>query len=182
MSDFLYLANKRESVRRYLDKKVERKKIDKIIESCRLAPSACNSQPWKFVVADEPELKNKVAETSYGPFLKFNRFASQAPVIVALVIEKPTWLSKIGGNVKNKDFTLIDNGIVSAYFCLKAAELELGTCIIGWFDEKKARQLLGIPKSKRISLLITLGYPAKEQREKIRKKFDEICAYNNYYS
>ncbi len=180
MNDFLTLANMRESVRRYQDKEVEKEKVEKIIESCRLAPSACNSQPWKFIVVDDPELKDKVAKTSYGPILRFNRFASQAPVIVALVIEKPTWLAKIGGGVKDKDFPVMDNGIVASYFCLQAAELGLGTCMLGWFDEKKVKELLNIPKSKRVSLLITLGYPAKERRKKIRKSVDEICVYNRY--
>jgi len=180
MKDFLELANIRESVRRYKDVKVEREKLDKIIEACRLAPSACNSQPWKFVVVDDPELKDKVAEASYGRLLRFNRFAIQTPVIVALVVEKPTWLAKIGGGIKDKDFPVMDNGIVASYFCLQAAELDLGTCMLGWFDEKKVKELLNIPESKRVSLLITLGYPAKDRRKKIRKSMDEIRAYNGY--
>ena len=180
MTNFITLANLRESVRRYKDTKVEREKINKIIEACRLAPSACNSQPWKFVVVDEPELKEKVAKSSYGRLLRFNKFAPQAPVIVALVTEKPTWLAKVGGGIKDKDFPVMDNGIVASYFCLQAAELGLGTCMLGWFDEKKVKHLLNIPESKRISLLITLGYPAKDRRKKIRKDFDEICVYNSY--
>lgn len=180
MSDFYNLAKIRESVRRYDKREVERDKVNKIIESCRLAPSACNSQPWKFVVVDEPELKDKVAKTSYGPFSQVNRFAPQAPVIVALVVEKPKWLAKISGNIKDKDFAEMDHGIVASYFCLHAAELGLGTCMLGWFDEKKAKELLNIPKSKRVSLLITLGYPAKERRKKIRKSIEEICVYNTY--
>ena len=180
MTNFITLANLRESVRRYKDTKVEREKINNIIEACRLAPSACNSQPWKFVVVDEPELKEKVAKSSYGRLLRFNKFAPQAPVIVALVTEKPTLLAKVGGGVKDKDFPVMDNGIVASYFCLQAAELGLGTCMLGWFDEKKVKHLLNIPESKRISLLITLGYPAKDRRKKIRKDFDEICVYNSY--
>lgn len=180
MKDFYSLVNTRESVRRYLDKEVETEKIEQIIESCRLAPSACNSQPWKFVVVSEPNLKNKLAKTSYGPLLRFNKFADQAPVIAALVVEKPKWYAKAGGNIKDKDFAEMDNGIVASYFCLQAAELGLGTCMIGWFDEPKVKKLLNIPESKRISLLITLGYPAKERRKKIRKNINEICAFNNY--
>ncbi len=182
MNDFSELVNLRESVRRYKNTPVEKEKILKIIESCRLAPSACNSQPWKFIIVDNPDLKEKIAKTSYGPLLRFNKFASQAPVIAVLVIEKPTWLAKIGGGVKNKDFPVMDNGIISSYFCLQAAELGLGTCMIGWFDEDKVRSLLDIPKNKRVSLLITLGYPAKDRRKKIRKNIKEICAFNNYNS
>lgn len=180
MNYFLSLAEKRESVRRYQDKEVEREKITKIIEACRISPSACNSQPWKFVVVDEPELKNRLAKTTYDFVAQFNRFVPRAPVIVALVIERPTWFANIGGKMKEKDFSFIDNGIVASYFCLQAAELGLGTCMLGWFNEKKAKKMLNIPENKRISLLITLGYPAKDNRKKIRKSLNEIYSYNSY--
>lgn len=151
------------------------------MEACRLAPSACNSQPWKFVVVDKPRLREKLARSTMGPMLQFNRFCLQAPVMVALVAEPPSWLSTIGGSVKDKDFSLMDIGIVAEHFCLQAAELGLGSCMIGWFDEKKARQLLKIPQKKRIPLLISLGYPAHDkQRKKIRKPLEEMVSYNNY--
>jgi len=179
--DFKELVFKRESTRRYISRKVEPEKIELIMESCRMAPSACNSQPWKFVVATDPGIVNELALSSFGPLSTFNKFAIQAPVIAAIVAEKPNWLSRIGGNVKDKDFYLMDIGIVAEHFCLQAAELGLGSCMIGWFDEPRVKKALNIPGNKRVLLLITLGYAAKEEvRKKIRKPARQMWSWNSY--
>ncbi len=177
---FLELIQKRQSVRKYSDKAVEKEKIFRCVEAARLAPSACNAQPWKYIVIDEPKLKEKVARETFSTVAPFNKFALQAPVIVAIVMEKPNFLSQFGGRVKDKDFYLIDIGITAEHFCLQAAEEGLGTCMLGWFNEKTVIKLLGIPSGKRIGLLITVGYPADEQREKKRKNILEISSYNKY--
>lgn len=179
--DFSNLAVKRESVRRYSDRPVEQEKIIRIMESCRMAPSACNSQPWHFVVVTDGELKDKVAHACFSTVLQFNKFAVQAPVIVALVAEKANWLSKLGSSIKDKDLYLIDIGIVADHFCLQAADLDLGTCMLGWFDEPMVKKLLQIPSGKRIPLLFTLGYPEKDNsRSKTRKDINEIFSFNKY--
>nr|MBP8983033.1 nitroreductase family protein [Bacteroidales bacterium] len=82
--------------------------------------------------------------------------------------------------IKDKEFALLDLGIVVNQFCLQAAELGLGSCIIGWFDEPKVKKLLNIPAKKRVPLLIALGYPASKTREKTRKKLEEISSWNSY--
>lgn len=179
--DFDKLVTHRESVRGYTQQPVETDKIERVMESCRMAPSACNSQPWRFVVVTDPGLKDQVAHASSSGLVPINSFATQAPVIVALVAEPPSWLSKIGSSIKDKDYYLMDIGIVADHFCLQAADLGLGTCMIGWFDESKVRQLLNIPEKRRVPLLITLGYPEKETpRKKIRKKPDDLLGYNHY--
>ena len=179
--DFFKLVNERESTRRYADRPVEPEKIEAILEACRLAPSACNSQPWKFVMVTDRDLSLEVAEATFNPVLQFNRFAVQAPVMAVLVMEPAKMLSKIGSTVKDKDLSLIDIGIVAEHFCLAASELELGTCMLGWFNEKKVRELLHIPKNRRIPLIITLGYPANDKkRRKIRKSPEEISSINRY--
>ncbi len=179
--DFLKLVNERTSTRVYSSQPVEGWKIDKILECCRLAPSACNSQPWSFVVVDDHELKSGVAAATCGPLLTFNRFANRAPVIVAVVMEPAKFIARVGGMAKNKNFALIDIGIVAEHFCLAATELGLGTCMIGWFDEKKVGQLLHVPKTRRIPLLITLGYAdSPKPRTKIRKTPREIKSVNKY--
>ncbi|MBS4012704.1 MAG: nitroreductase family protein [Bacteroidetes bacterium] len=178
--NFYDLAQLRQSTRKYSSKQVERDKIDKIIESCRLAPSACNSQPWKFIVIDDANLKKQISDSSYGSVLRFNRFANECPVMAALIIEPPKLLAKIGGAIKDKDFFFMDIGIVASYFCLQAAELGLGTCMLGWFDEPKVKKLLEIPSGKRVALLFTLGYEAGKQRTKIRKNINDIFSYNKY--
>jgi nitroreductase len=106
----------------------------------------------------------------------------QAPVIAVLVIEKAKLIAQIGGSIKNMEYPQIDIGIAATNFCLQAAELGLGTCMIGWFDEKKIRQLLNIPEKRKIGLVITLGYPPEDYklRKKIRKPLSEICGFNRY--
>ena len=101
-------------------------------------------------------------------------------MIVAIVMEKPNMLSQFGGRVKDKDFYLIDIGITAEHFCLQAAEEGLGTCMLGWFNERVVLKLLHIPARKRIGLLITLGYAADEPRQKKRKEVKEMCNYNKY--
>lgn len=180
--DFLELAHKRQSVRSYdPDRAVEPEKLIRCIEALRMAPSACNAQPWKLVVLTDPELKNRVAEAAAAKWLGMNNFTKQAPILVVLVREEPNFTSKLGTVLKNKPYTLMDVGIAAAHFCLQAASEGLGTCILGWFDEKAVKQLLGIPRKKRVELIITLGYPSKpEIRKKVRKPVAEICSYNSY--
>jgi nitroreductase len=179
---FQELINLRQSVRKYRNQPVERTKIEQIIEAVHLAPSACNSQPWKIIIVDEPELKNEVAKATFSNAISFNKFTMQAPVIAVLVIEKAKLIAQIGGSIKNMEYPQIDLGIAAAHFCLQAAELGLGTCMIGWFDEKKIRQLLNIPEKRKIGLVITLGYPPEDYklRKKIRKPLSEICGFNRY--
>jgi nitroreductase len=180
--EFNELIQQRQSVRRYQNIPVERDKIEKLIEAVHLAPSACNSQPWKLIIVDDPELKNEVAQATISKTISFNRFALEAPVIAVLVIEKAKLIARIGGSIKNQEYPQYDIGIAAAHFCLQAEELGLGTCMIGWFDEKKIQQLLHIPKKRKIGLLITLGYPPEDYklRKKIRKPTDEICGFNSY--
>lgn len=179
-SNFLQLVNKRQSQRNYADKPVEKEKIERCLEAARLAPSACNAQPWKFIVGDDVELKNRIADTTANKLLPLNHWTKLAPVHVVLVLEKPNLTSKIGEMVRDKKFILMDVGIAAEHFCLQAAEEGLGTCMIGWFNEKKVKELLHIPKSKRAMLIISVGYPEGKYREKIRKPMDEIVSYNRY--
>jgi len=179
---FLELIIKRQSDRVYIDKKVDREKINRCLEAARLAPSASNSQPWTFVAIDETELKDKVAHKTYGPLKSFNKFVPQAPVIVAIVMEKPKLITEAGGRIKKKEYPLIDIGIAAEHFCLQAAEEGLGTCMLGWFNEKAIKKLINVPGSKSIPLLITLGYTPEgyRTRKKIRKEFDKVVRYNSY--
>ncbi|MDR1672528.1 MAG: nitroreductase family protein [Bacteroidales bacterium] len=178
---FLTLLQQRQSVRGYTGKPVEVEKLTRCLEAARIAPSACNAQPWKFIVVDNPELKAQVAASTSGGVLPMNHFTRQAPVLVVIVRESANFTSKIGSAIKDKPYTLMDIGIVALQFCLQATAEGLGTCIMGWFNEKKVKELLHIPKSKRAELIITLGYPSSEEiRPKIRKNLHEICSYNRY--
>jgi nitroreductase len=148
----------------------------------RLAPSASNAQPWRLVIVDEPQLRARVAEATFSKTIAFNRFALDAPVIAVMVIESTGLLNQVGALLKKRQFPLIDIGIAAAHFCLQAAELGLGTCILGWFDEKRIKRLLRIPAGRRIGLLVTLGYAAEGYplREKSRKSPDLMSGFNSY--
>ncbi len=179
--EFLQLAAKRQSTRRYLEKPVEREKIERCLEAARLAPSACNCQPWKFIVVDDPELKTMIAKETFGKVLSFNRFTLEAPVLVLIVGEQQKAIARLAGVVKRRPFKYFDIGIAAEHFCLQAAEEGLGTCMLGWFKDKTIKKQLGIPRNKRIELLITLGYPSSDEiREKKRKNIDQIRTYNYY--
>lgn len=170
-------------MRGYTDHSVAREKIERCLEAARLAPSACNAQPWQFIVVDEPELRERVAKATFGKLAPFNRFSLQAPVLVVVVLEKSNFMAQVGGLLRKKQYNLIDLGIAAEHFCLQAAEEGLGTCILGWFSEKTVRKILAIPYEKRAGLIITLGYPEKREIPgKKRKPLSEFRFYNKYGS
>lgn len=179
-NDLIGLIKSRQSDRSYSSKPVEKEKIERIIEAGRMAPSACNAQPWKFIVVDNPGLLQKLSEAASARLLGMNTFVSQAPLQIVVIREKANITSRLGAKVKDKDYSLIDVGIASENICLQATAEGLGSCMIGWFDEKLVKKLLHIPSSKRVELLITIGYQAKALREKRRKQKSETVSYNRY--
>lgn len=177
--DFLELVNARQSDRAYdKSRPVEREKLERILEAARLSPSACNAQPWKFVVVDDPELSVKVGKATAG--LGMNKFAKDAPVHILIVEESMNITSMLGSKIKDKYFPLVDIGIAAAHISLAAESEGLGSCILGWFDEKGIKKLLGIPEKKRLLLDITIGYSMKPKRPKSRKPKDKVISYNKY--
>ncbi len=179
--DFLELAKKRQSCRAYDQTPVEPEKIARCLTAARLAPSACNSQPWKFVVVNDPALRKTVAQATFGPVISLNRFTMQAPILIAIVSERQKLTAKIGNIVRKKSFNQMDVAIAAEHFCLAATELGLGTCIIGWLDEQALKKTLAIPDRKRVELILTLGYPASDQTHpKKRKPLEDIIAWNRY--
>jgi nitroreductase len=179
--DFIELANLRRSTRDYSDRVVDRDKIMRCVEAARMAPSACNSQPWHFIVVDDPELKDMVASATLLMGTGLNSFVKGAPVIVAVINENANMRSKVGGFIKGKNFDLIDIGIAAEHFCLQAAAEGLGTCILGWFNEGLVKKLLDVPKLKKVPLLITLGYEKTGSTAvKVRKSIEDISSFNKY--
>ena len=173
--NFTEIANARQSCRSYDEgRAVEPEKLSAMLEAARLAPSACNGQPYHFTVC-QGELAKAVAEATRGPAL--NKFATQAPVMI-VISEKPYVASAgAGAKVKNNDYRSIDIGIACAYLTAEATAQGLSTCILGWFDDAKIRALCAIEYPVR--LVITVGY-AKEGdplRAKKRKPMDELTAW-----
>jgi nitroreductase len=176
----LEIIESRQSDRRYSNKPVEKEKLDRIIEAGRMSPSACNAQPWKFVVVTDPPVLKKLAEAASAKLLNMNRFLVQAPVMIVVVKERPNVTSRVGGTIKDKDYSLIDIGIASGNICLQAKAEGLGSCMIGWFDEARVKKILGIPGKRRVELIITIGYSLSEYRMKKRKPLEEVVSYNKY--
>jgi len=180
MKTFLELVKSRQSDRAYIDKSVESAKIDRILEAARLAPSACNAQPWKLVVVTDSEKRMLIADATANKMLSMNHFAKQAPVQLVVIEENANFTSTVGGWATNKHYPHIDLGIIASHISLAAADEGLGSCIIGWCDEKKVRKVLDIPTNKRVMMIILLGYSAQPLREKKRKSINEVVSYNKY--
>ncbi len=178
----LELLKQRKSVRNFLDRPVEREKILMCLEAARVAPSACNSQPWKFIIVDDRELKNKLCKKAFGGIYAINSFCRTAPVIVAVVSEKSRFLARIGGMFRGTKYYLIDIGIAGEHFVLQAEDLGLGTCWIGWFNESAVKSMLNIPQSKKVDILLALGYYDKEKvkSEHDREPLDKIASFSSY--
>ena len=178
----LDLLKHRKSVRDFLDRPVEQEKIMMCLEAARLAPSACNSQPWKFIVVDDRQLKKKLSDAAFSGIYSINSFCKMAPVIVVVISEKSKFLARIGGMFRGTKYYLIDIGVACEHFVLQAEELGLGTCWIGWFNEEAVKSILNIPKPKKIDILIALGYYDREKlgSEHGREPMDKIASFNSY--
>ncbi len=179
MKSFLELAQARQSDRAFeAGRTIERDVLVRIIEAGRIAPSACNGQPWHFTVITDAELLSQVGKATSS--LGMNRFVKDASALVLITHETTNITSKLGCGIKDKDFPMMDLGIASAYITLAAEDEGVGSCILGWFDEKKIKQLTGIPEKKRLMLIIALGYAAKPKRRKVRKEWDRVVSFNKY--
>ena len=171
---FSELANLRQSCRSYqAQKPVEAEKINAMLESARLAPSACNGQPYHFTVC-HGETAREVARATMG--MGMNRFAADAPVLIVISEEPYVKTAALGAKVKGNDYRSIDIGIAAAYLTAEATEQGLGTCILGWFDDEKIRKICSLDHPVR--LVITVGYPKEGDslRNKKRKTLDELVS------
>ena len=179
---FLDLAISRESVREY--KKgalINRADLTSCVEAARLAPSACNSQPWKFIVVDSPDLVERIPHEVLSGAYKMNSFARGASAFIVITSEKIKAAAWAGGKLMRTDFRRIDIGIACAHLVLEAEDLGIGTCILGWFNKRRLKKMLSIPRSSKIELLISLGYPlTASKRQKRRKPPKETVAFNQY--
>jgi len=178
----LDLIKHRKSVRDFLDRPVEREKITVCLEAGRLAPSASNSQPWRFIVVDDKQLKDKLCDAAFSGIYWINSFCKTAPVIVVVISEKSKFLARIGGMFRGTKYYLIDIGIAGEHFVLEAEDLGLGTCWIGWFNERAVKSILNIPQHKKIDILIALGYYNREKLgpEHGREPMGKIASFNSY--
>ena len=176
---FQELVKKRRSVRRYLDKPVEREEILACLEAARLAPSAENVQPWRFLVVDDPAVKDRFAAEVFTGIYSMSRFAGRAPVLILVLGRLDLVANRLGRRIQGVPFYLIDIGIAGEHLVLQAEELGLGACWIGWFNIRRARKFFRIPRRYKIVCLLSLGHPeTRPQSEKKRKSLQEIAWFN----
>ena len=172
--NFTEIALQRQSCRAYQpEREVETEKLNRILETARLAPSACNGQPYHITVC-KGEAAKKIAKTVPG--MGMNKFASDAPILLVISEMPYVKTAAFGAKIKGNDYRSIDIGILSAYITAEATAQGLGTCILGWFDDKSIREICNLEGTVR--LVVTLGYPKEGDnlREKKRKDMDELVS------
>ena len=170
--NFTEIAEARQSCRSYdPNREVEQEKLERVLATARLSPSACNGQPYRMTVC-KGEAAKRVAKAVQG--MGMNKFATDAPVM--LVISEMPYVASaaLGARVKGNDYRSIDIGILSAYVTAEATAQGLGSCILGWLDDQKIREICGLDGAVR--LVITLGYPRDGDtlRAKKRKDWDDL--------
>ncbi|HOW28693.1 MAG TPA: nitroreductase family protein [Elusimicrobiota bacterium] len=175
-SQVLELMRRRQSVRKYSDRPVEREKLERCFEAARLAPSACNAQPWSFVAVTDREILSRLRENLFNKPYHMCAFAREAPVLVGLIAEPTTFWPTVGGLWRGVKFPLLDLGIAGEHFVLQAAAEGLGTCWLGWFNEREFKSILRLPRKKKVAALLSVGYAEADDplRDKIRKPIDDI--------
>jgi nitroreductase len=173
------LVRRRRSIRRFLPQPVEKEKLLACLEAARLAPSAQNAQPWRFVIVDDPVLKDTLCRKAFTGIYSTSRFAAQAPVIVVVLARKDFVAHRLGRQIQKTAFHLIDIGIAGEHFILQAEELGLGTCWMGWFSYRRARKALRVPRRYKIIALIPVGYAAsRPPRDTVRMGLDKMAWWN----
>jgi nitroreductase len=171
---FIELAKKRISVRSYRPEPVSDELLNEVLEAGRLAPTACNLQPFQFVVVREKENLAALATGYPGDWFK------EAPVVIAVC----TMPDKAWKRSKHDERCLIDvDGAIAAdHMTMAAADLGLGTCWVGAFDPKIVRKVLGIPRTAEPLVLLTLGHPNENGRPKIRQPIEKLVRYEKWKS
>ncbi len=174
---FNELIKQRESCRSYSTKPVETEKLTALIESAILAPSACNSQPWHFVVVNDKEKASKMPSILQGSGI--NKFTDSVQAFIVVCETKAKLMA--GATCDSQHYAQMDIGLTVAHLVLKATEIGLSTCIMGAFAEEPLKEFLSIPSEVKTRLVIAVGYAKEEKiREKKRKDFNDVCSFNQW--
>ena len=168
----------RRSIRKYKPLPVEREKLLLCLEAARLAPSACNAQPYRFITVDEPALKENICDAAFSGIYSACKFARGAPALALVVSERGKLSAWLGNRVQSTDFRLVDIGIAAEHFVLAAAEQGLGTCWLGWFNAKAAARALGLGSGRRVEIILSVGYPDEDPAPRERKSMEEFSGLN----
>ena len=161
---FINLVRHRTSCRSYEPRPVPREHLELMLEAARLAPSACNKQPWRFAVVESEELRMRLINKAFLAGIPM-KWAVNAGAIISLGMEKSAITHKIAPKISGVDYPLLDLGIAGEHLVLQAEELGLGTCWIGWIKPKQVRRIVGWPRTLEPVSLITVGWPASKDRK-----------------
>lgn len=173
--NFMEIAKARQSCRNYDEQRdVESEKIQSILEAARLAPSACNGQPYLITVCRGQAAKDVAAATTG---MGMNKFAAKAPVQLVISEQAYVKTAALGAKVKGNDYRSIDIGIVSAYITAEAAAQGLSTCILGWFDDQKIRKICHLEQPVRLVICLGYAHPSDSLREKKRKPVEKLVTW-----
>jgi nitroreductase len=170
--DFYDVVRKRLSIRSYKPDPVPEDVLERILEAGRLAPSAKNYQPWKFIVVKDPAIRQALVPACRG-----QGSVGQAPVVICgCAIEEQVWKG-MGGYWSAE---AVDITIALEHMILAAAAEGLGTCWIGAFLEAEVRKVLAIPDGVKPIALTPLGYAARDHRPQPRKPLSEVTCVDRW--
>ena len=169
MMNFDQILEHRKSIRAFDSKPVKEKDLIAIVEAARLAPSACNSQTWRFVAVTHPKIIQKISREAMRPVIP-NKWIAQAPLVIVGCSQLDVIANRIGSGITGIEYYQIDLGIAMEHMVLKATELGLGTCWIGWFKENKIKEILEIPKRIKVSAMLAVGHSKMVITKKIKRK------------
>ena len=172
----------REACRNFRSEPIKREYLDKIANAGRLAPSSCNHQPWKFIIVDQPSLVSEVAECTLDRDTGTNVFTDSAQAFIVIVEEPGHTNMVVRETIRTGiNYNVTDMSIAAAFMSLQAADLGIGSLIIGFFKENSIKKLLGINEERKIHLVLGLGWPVRTNpRKKVRMPFNEIVCHNVY--
>jgi len=180
--ELMEVIRQRKSVRKYMDRPIERKSIEECVEAARLAPSADNMQPWRFVVIDDPEMKKEYVNHVCRGMYRKTQFIQNAPALVVVIAKLNLVVHRMGKLVTRTNIHLIDIGIAGEQLLLRAQEMGIGTCWINFFHVKRAGRFLGLPPTHRVVSMIAMGYPAEEStKDRPKLPREKILFFNRSY-
>ena len=162
--------NDRSSVRKFKNKKIDRSVIERILEAGRAAPSAKNRQPWRFIVIDDESLKRRVEKAAYGQDYVGNAGAVIAACSTNIEYEMPN----------GQNSYPIDISFAVSFMMLQAEHEGLGSCVVTTYDERELKNILTVPYSMRVVMLLLVGVPEEKYRERVRKSLNQVSAYNHW--
>ncbi len=170
MAEVLEVIRRRRSVRKMKDTALAPESVQRLFEAARLAPSWANTQCWDFVAVTDPAKRAALAAAG-GP-----KQAMLAAPLIVVACARP----QASGSRAGLDYFMLDMGIAVEHLILEAAELGLGTCWVGWFEEEPVKRALGIPDEVRVVAMVPVGVPDEEPRARSRRPMEEILSWNGW--